>query len=396
MEKSVNHDIVKEINEIRNQFSYSKRIGFLFGAGTSKAVGISDIATLTSKIDEAIKDTKTEFNKLKLNDDKTPRNIENILNKVRLIRQITDDKNSENFHGITGEKSKKLDLEICNIIYEIISKEELTADLNPVKKFLTWLNWLSRDFAKEIFTTNYDLLIEKGFESLQIPYYDGFVGAHEPFFVPESLEKESKYDTPPNAWIRLWKIHGSLGWFWKKNAANTSYRIVRLGIQAKKLNPENELVIFPSKDKYESSRKQPFIAYFDKLKSFLQDGEGLFVISGYSFSDEHINAVIFNSLNQNNRLHIVSFFFLDADIEKLYKSGNIFLNLTAIGPKKAIIKGFLGDWQKVKSDSLVDIFWNNTSKSTNLGDFNELVKFFVLTSGRSEKIEVEIKNKDEK
>jgi hypothetical protein len=396
METQIQHDLVKEINEIRNQVSYSKRIGFLLGAGTSKSVGISDIGALTSNIDENLKLQKTEFDKLKFDDDHKPKNIEDILNQVRLIRQITEDKSSKNFEGITGEDSKKLDQEICNTIYDILCKEEVAADLNPIKILLTWLNWLSRDFTKEIFTTNYDLLIEKGFESLQIPYYDGFVGAHEPFFVPESLENDSRYDTPPNAWIRLWKIHGSLGWFWKKNNSTGSYRIVRLGIGAKALNPENEIVIYPSRDKYESSRKQPFIAYFDRLKAFLQEGEGLFIVSGYSFSDEHINAVIFNSLNQNNRLHIIGFFFSDSDIEKLYKNGNVFLNFTAMGPKKAIIKGFLGDWYKSKTDILVESFWDEDSGSIKLGDFRQLVRFFVLNSGRSEKIEAEIRSKDEK
>jgi NAD-dependent SIR2 family protein deacetylase len=35
------HDPLKEINEVRNQLSYSKRIGFFLGAGTSKSIGIS-------------------------------------------------------------------------------------------------------------------------------------------------------------------------------------------------------------------------------------------------------------------------------------------------------------------------------------------------------------------
>jgi len=36
------HDPLRELIEIRNQLSYTKRLGFLFGAGTSKAMGISD------------------------------------------------------------------------------------------------------------------------------------------------------------------------------------------------------------------------------------------------------------------------------------------------------------------------------------------------------------------
>ena len=56
-------------------------------------------------------------------------------------------------------------------------------DLSITMKFVIWLNWLSRDFTKEVFTTNYDLILEKSFESLQVPYFDGFNGSNEPFFL---------------------------------------------------------------------------------------------------------------------------------------------------------------------------------------------------------------------
>ena len=158
-----------------------------------------------------------------------------------------------------------------------------------------------------------------------------------PFFLPESLgdnnKNENKYDAPPNSWVRLWKIHGSLGWFWKSTKDGSS-RVVRLGASAKSLNPKNELVIYPSREKYESSRKQPFIAYFDRLKDFLNTGEGLFIINGYSFSDAHINAVIFDGLKQNNRLHIIGFFYKDEDLKKLSDLNISFMNFTALGPTK--------------------------------------------------------------
>ena len=45
-----------------------------------------------------------------------------------------------------------------------------------------------------------------------------------------------------------------------------------------------ELVIYPSKEKYDTSRKQPFTAYFDRLANLLKSGELLFIFTGYSFS----------------------------------------------------------------------------------------------------------------
>ena len=115
--------------------------------------------------------------------------------------------------GINGESALKLDSEICNKIYIVISTSEATADLSNTKKFLAWLNMLSRDYSKEIFTSNYDLIIEKSLEEIRSPYFDGFVGSYEPFFWQESIEKFVEKSDLTQNWIRLWKIHGSLSWF---------------------------------------------------------------------------------------------------------------------------------------------------------------------------------------
>jgi len=386
------HDPLRELIEIRNQLSYTKRLSFLFGAGTSKAMGISDIATLTKKVEAALdKTAKNIFSKIKGDLEKDSQHIEAILNQVRLIRQITKDDSKKKYNDITGDVCQKLDKDICNKIYEIISSEEEAADLKTAKKFIGWLNWMSRDFIKEIFTTNYDLILEKSFENLLIPFYDGFVGAHEPFFSHETLDSKSKYDRPPTSWIRLWKLHGSLGWFWKLNVDKKTHRVIRLSSGAKEKYPDCELVIYPSRDKYESSRKQPFTSYFDRLKETLLAGEGIFIISGYSFSDDHVNEVIFSGLNQNNRLHVIAFFFDDKPLNAIIEQGKNFPNLTLIGSKQASISGVSGEWKYQKDGELLKPFWDKDNKSLNLGDFKELVNFLILSSGLKDKIENQIK-----
>ena len=49
------------------------------------------------------------------------------------------------------------------------------------------MNLQNRDYSKEIYTSNYDMIIEKSLEKIQIPYLDGFVGSYEPFFLPECV-----------------------------------------------------------------------------------------------------------------------------------------------------------------------------------------------------------------
>ena len=56
MANEIFYDPQKEICEVRNQLSYVKRIGFLLGAGTSKALNISDLAGLTKKVREKLEE----------------------------------------------------------------------------------------------------------------------------------------------------------------------------------------------------------------------------------------------------------------------------------------------------------------------------------------------------
>lgn len=387
----------KELNELRNQLSYSKRIGFFLGSGASKAIGIPDIAELTYEVEKKLSNVAKEILKKSLKDlEESAKpyktNIEHVLNHLRLIRQITFEKSDQNFNSISGQTAKELDKTICEKIYSIILNAEKSCDLKTTLKFASWFNWLNRDFSKEIFTTNYDLVLERSFEKLRIPFYDGFVGSDEAFFYPTSLESTNHVDAPPNSWIRLWKLHGSLGWFWIKE--DKSEKIIRVSPSARENYKDNELVIYPSREKYDSSRKQPFIAYFDRLKQFLQFGEGLFIINGYSFSDDHVNEVFFNGAKFNNRVHIICFFYRDEDLQKIVDSDNMLMNLSAYGPTKVISGGGTYDWEapNIKDDTpdLVKDFWDDAEKKLKLGDFNSLVDFLLFCTGRKESFEKEI------
>lgn len=386
-------DVIKEIRELKTQLAYPKKIGFFFGAGTSCALNIPNIEKLTSQIEGELKGAFLKnFQAIKadLKDpkSKSPINIEEILNQTRRIREITSDKADRKYLDISGDEARKLDHEICKHIYEIITAEEDKADLTIPTKFCAWLNVLNREDAKEIFTTNYDLIIEKSLEASQIPYFDGFVGSYEPFFWQESIERSIGPGDVTKNWIRVWKIHGSLSWFWKIDGAKKSQKIVRVGKFDKAAHTDQELVIYPSKEKYDSSRKQPFIAYFDRLQAYLLGGELVFVFAGYSFSDQHINEIVFNALRQNKRLFCAVFFYKDEEVEALHKLASAYLNLTVFGPTKAIVNGSLYEWvlnkDSLKDHETFDSYFDETKNRLKLGDFRELVDFLVISSGRAE------------
>ncbi len=392
------HDVITRVSELREVLGDTKKIGCFFGAGTSMAMGLPGIALLTESVLENLDgDEKAKvllvFEHIKehssIGNNAT---VEDLLNYIRMIRQITYEKDDVEHLGVKGSLAVSIDRKICKAIHGILSdkEDEITQKDNGLKimqKFIAWYNWRGQDSNREIFTLNYDLIIEKSMESLQIPYFDGFIGAYEPFFHTQSVEDIDDKNKLPYSWTRLWKLHGSLGWYWKKE--KTHSRVVRLGAQ-KPSDSLDELVIYPSKDKYESSRKQPFVTYLDRLKNYLRDGEMVFLISGYSFGDEHINEVIFNGLRQNHRVHAICFIYDEESFNKISSYAERLPNFALYGPKNAVIGGINSDWGGIKDD-FSSTFWSKEHKSFTLGDFNTLGEFLLEISGRKSEMESEIK-----
>lgn len=377
------NDITLEIEDLKQIFSYSKKVGFFLGAGTSCAMGLPNVWDLTkeveSKIDSElgdkyhiVKDLVPQVNNI--SPEKVT--IEHILNLVRQIKDLTNAREDLQFLGISGNISLELDREICKQIYCIISEKEMGANTLVMRRFIAWLGISNNQEVKEIFTTNYDLIIERSLEKNEIPYFDGFVGGYEPFFWPESIEKEIPCNDLTYNWVRLWKIHGSLNWEFKKNSS----KIIRT---SRKESPSNELVIYPSKEKYNLSRKQPFIAYFDRLKQYLRSGEITFVMSGYSFADQHINDIIFSALRENTLLFCIVFCYSDEQVNEMEEFSTTFLNLSVYGPNRGIIRGTVVEWDfpEEKDDNTKSYLYEG--KELGLGDFSQLAEFLITSSGKT-------------
>ena len=206
----------------------------------------------------------------------------------------------------------------------------------PHHALARWLGRVARQRPIEIFTTNYDLLIERALEDSQIPLFDGFVGAFRPFFSPEAL---TRIDAAPGpAWTRLWKIHGSVNWQWLD--VGGARRIVRT-----QPTLSGELIL-PSYRKYDESRKQPYIAFLDRLGRFLSQDDALLIAAGYSFGDEHINDVIFQALGQPSRTHVIALLRSDPpDDGPLAIACSNRPNVAALARTKAWIGGEVADWR---------------------------------------------------
>lgn len=385
-------NIIHHMNEFRNILSYATNIGFFFGVGTSCAFGLPDVMTLTAEAKtRLLAPNQTLFNEIETSvkdlGGKVTVSIEDILNYVRQIRDITQGRTDYDFSGITGEQAVGLDKDICKAIFDIIKEKEAIADVSDIRRFMAWYDSANRGFIKEIYTTNYDMLLEMAMEANYTPYFDGFTGSYEPFFSPESIDSFPEENDSTSKWIRLWKIHGSLNWMKKDASPISSERIVRVG----KINtPINELIIYPSKEKYNLSRKEPFIAYFDRMKQYLQRGELVFICSGYSFSDQHINDIIFNAMRQNKRLYVMVLCYSDNQVDAMSPYATAHMNLCVMGPTKMIASGIEREWiydDSTDADVGYKLYWNETTNQFTLGDFKKLIDFLIENSGRKSMIE---------
>ena len=389
-------NVVYYMNDFRSILSYATNIGFFFGAGTSCAFGLPTMKQLTDQVRSSLS-TLSTFQPLFENAEKTikdltrkdPITLEDILTYLREVRELTRGQENFHFNELNGVQAKKLDLGICSEIFKTIKKASETADIVPLRRFFTWYESANRGFLKEIYTTNYDMLLEMAMEANYTPYFDGFVGSYEPFFSPESIETFPGENDSMARWIRLWKIHGSLNWTKESEANGTSKRIIRTGhIEG----PKNELMIYPSREKYNLSRKEPYVAYFDRLKNYLNRGELVFIVSGYSFLDEHINEIIYNALRNNNRLYVLVFCYEDEQVERMLPCATSLANLCVAGPQKVISNGELKDWENGGADENgVETYWKDGQFT--LGNFHNLIDFLIENSGRKKVIEEKVNAK---
>ena len=367
-----------------------KRIGILIGAGGPMAIRVNDdneiveecgnplvpdVAGLTAAVVAGLteEDRKVvEILKEEIEEAGDPINIETILTQVRRLAQAIG---RSTVHGLNGTDFDDLGRKICDEIGQQV-RANLPASPNPYSELISWISGTQREHSVEIFTPNYDLLIEEAFERARVPFFDGFSGAHRPFFDPASVSS----DELPARWSRLWKLHGSLGW---KISGDT---VVRTGQRA-----DTEL-IYPDHLKYDQVTRLPYSALFERLRQFLTTPDTLLICSGFSFLDSHIRAVLDEALAVNAHTAIYAFQHRElSEEEAATKVAHSRPNMSVYARDRAIINGVEGLWRpgQPPNEDWQDIrrtFWHTGSSGDSgqflLGDFAKLAKFLALTQAQ--------------
>ena len=391
------HDPIIQIGYIRQCLSHDKRpLGLFIGAGCPLAVkesingtekpivpdieGLTEVVNNSMKTSEYSKQYETIINHLK-NEEGKSTDIEEILSYVRLLKSVAG---RVKIADLELKDFEKLDENICKIIVETMDKQLPEFD-TPYHKITNWIGAIRRDDPVEIFTTNYDLLFEQSLDMIRVPYFDGFIGTYRPFFDLYAVEEEKELSS---RWARLWKLHGSINWNQDKDG---------LVCRGQKNNESQPRVIHPSHLKYEQSRKMPYLAMTDRLKTFLKKQSSVLVICGYSFRDDHLNDVIVQGLKGNPNAYVFSLIYGELKKhKKAIDNAKRSINLGILAKDEAIIGSRQASWIAKKelsdSDNIPFIDWIEKESGSEekkavfkLGDFEIFGNFIESIIGLTKK-----------
>lgn len=194
------------------------------------------------------------------------------------------------------------------ILYQCLNIENEGRDseiLNNYKNFYRKLSLRDSNLPKpNIFTTNYDLYSEKAMDELGITYTNGFSGFVERFFNPsifnyalaEQMDISSSKWRIIDSFIYLFKIHGSVNWV-EENNDNKLFKVKEIQNIDKDLHKKHSnLMIYPSPIKQNASLGTPYSDLFREFQKRIAQNQSVLVTMGYSFSDEHINNLIYQAL----------------------------------------------------------------------------------------------------
>ncbi len=312
-----NDDSLKLIKQKLFDLLNMKNINFLFGSGTS-AGSIPTMTGFIEKVESKFEEKSPQAQSFKKLKDNNKENLEDILGVLYSKRDYqlgineVDTETNELIKIIEKTIFKEINIDLSDSFHENA--------MNIYKTFYQKVTYRNKDLSRvNVFTTNNDLFNERVLDNLNINYNNGFGGGLERFFNPArfgytfsrkietSLEKYEALDNM----IYLYKLHGSINWI--KKEGNSFFNIQEINIKHTDNKPSESVLIYPNPLKQGKSLTSPYTDIIREFqKKLLLQNSVLFVI-GYSFSDEHINNIIYQALSSNSSISIV--IFNDCDVE---------------------------------------------------------------------------------
>lgn len=298
-------------------------INILAGASGGTTMGTTSFIKYKNEIEEAAETSARASGREKGNIEDQIRTANDLLRGLKILKKDAE--------------AKELEAELNSIISEfaksILKSENGIATANEDKRENAYsvlvnflLSFASRTGNRErlnLFTTNYDRLIEVGAELAGVHLMDRFVGTMMPVFRSSRLNLDIHYNPPGirgeprylEGVARLTKLHGSVDW------VQNGGEIRRIGLPfgADKIEPylkapglygadALKLMIYPNSAKDRETAEYPYVELFRDFAASICRPNNTLVTYGYGFGDEHINRVIHDMLTiPSTHLVVISY-----------------------------------------------------------------------------------------
>ena len=359
----------------------SEHLSLLTGTGLSIAVEWLATKSVTATMKKPNLDTKyaqlvdISADTIARRNNRGEANIEDYIRIItELIRGLeilgydtSDDENETEAYNKLDGCLKKLISDFADSISNIENGIANASETQRESAFAYLVNFLmsfaSRTGTRErlnIFTTNYDRLIEAGSELAGLHLLDRFVGALTPIFRSSRLDIDLHYNPPGirgeprylEGVARFTKLHGSIDW------VNTGLDIRRIGLPFGSKNIESflnapglqgvdirKVMVYPNSAKDRETTEYPYVELFRDFAASVCRPNSTLVTYGYGFGDEHINRIIRDMLTiPSTHLVVIS-----CPILRMSKSKFSLSDATAVFNVK-----FQRLWCKIKTESDVN------------------------------------------
>jgi hypothetical protein len=334
--------------------TYAKATATVIETGESTSTDskqtLMDIPTITSEkyrenILSSVRDIAEKGRRGNANIEDIIRVINELLRGLEILgHNKIEGKPTPEYQAFT-ELKKNLEQIILDFTKSIsnIERSIATAELPKREEAFGYLvnflmSFASRSGTRDrlnIFTTNYDRVIEAGAELAGLHLLDRFTGTLAPIFRSSRLDADMHYNPPGirgeprylEGVARFTKLHGSIDWI------DTGTDIRRIGLPFGSLDIESflnapglsdvdscKVMIYPNSAKDRETAEYPYVELFRDFAAALCRPNSTIVTFGYGFGDEHINRVIKDMLTiPSTHLVIISYNDTGGRIMKKYE-----------------------------------------------------------------------------
>ncbi len=152
-----------------------------------------------------------------------------------------------------------------------------------------------------VFTLNYDTLVEQAADAEGVVLLDGCVGTQRRVFRPECYEQDLYFPAETTEGrvhrfdrvLHLYKLHGSITWSANEPTLDDPY-----GVQSAAFDPDGQqpLLIYPTPAKQGDTLGMPYSELFRRFAAAVTKPQSVLFVIGYGFGDEHVNAIVRQAL----------------------------------------------------------------------------------------------------